>query len=215
MARPLLKRSSDFPYHIVARSNNRDWFYIQISDFWVLFLEQCQKIHRRFEVRFHAFVLMSNHFHILLSTPNADIDCAMNYFMRELCRNVNRRANRINHLFGGPYRPSLIYSKNHYALVLKYIYRNPVKARISESVSSYPYSSFQFLKNESSLSFPIFKSSLDSAITDYAEFERFSVWLSRPTDVELECRISKGLRKALFRPRLSGLAAHLKNQLSA
>jgi putative transposase len=141
MARKPLIRTEQFPYHVVARSNNRDWFSPGLDAMWNLFSLHLRKISDAYGVEVHAFVLMSNHFHLLLTTPNKNIDQAMNYLMREMTKSGNRIAGRINHLFGGPYKWTVIHNSWQYAHTLKYLYLNPVKAGICDRVEDYKYSS--------------------------------------------------------------------------
>ncbi len=140
MGRQPLIRTSNFPYHVTVRSNNRDWFYLPIDHVWSIFNAYLFKTQEQFNVEIHAFVLMSNHIHLLLTTPGANLDVAMKYFLRESCRSVNRTAGRINHLFGGPYKWSLIGDPVYYRHAYKYVYRNPVKAGVCSRIENYPFS---------------------------------------------------------------------------
>jgi putative transposase len=128
---------------------------------WSVFNRYCLEITEKYDARIHALVVMSNHFHLLLTTPRQNLDEAMNQLMREVSRSINRTAGRINHVFGGPYKWSLIYGPLYYANALKYVYRNPVKAGLCSVVEEYPYSSLQQLLTPEGSAFPIFPSALD------------------------------------------------------
>ena len=73
MRKPIT-RSSKLYYHIYARSNNRDFFYLPQNVVWDIFMEQLHLLQIEFDVKISAFVLMNNHFHLLLLTPKEDID---------------------------------------------------------------------------------------------------------------------------------------------
>lgn len=84
---------------------------------------------------------MSNHYHLIISTPEANIGEAMKYLHREVARKANKSVGRINHFFGSRYKWSIIYNENYYWNVVKYIFRNPIRAGICSFVNEYQYSS--------------------------------------------------------------------------
>jgi putative transposase len=154
MPRKPLRLQGTFPYHVTARSNNREWFYLPTSEVWEICSDLWILLSEKYHARVFEFVLMSNHFHLLISTPDGNLDRIMNYFMREFSRTVGAKTGRINHVFGGRYKGSLIEKPYHFAHVYKYTLRNPVVAGIKNKVQDYPFSTF---KRElgSELPFPI------------------------------------------------------------
>lgn len=141
MPRKLLIRTNEFPYHITNRSNNQEFFYLKNDDLWEIFLSCLYQLEIQFQCSVHAFVLMSNHYHLLISTPDCNIGEAMKYLHREVARKANKNTNRINHFFGGRYKWSVVNNENYYWNAVKYIFRNPVRAGICSSVKDYKYSS--------------------------------------------------------------------------
>lgn len=111
----------------------------------MIFAHYLHYIWREYDVRVHSFVLMSNHFHMLISTPEANLDKAMNYFMREVSKRIGERAGKVNQVFGGPYHWTVIKNSIHYQHAYKYIYRNPVHAGICSRVEDYPFSTLRGL----------------------------------------------------------------------
>ena len=192
MPRKNLIRTGVFPYHVCARSNNREWFYAPLAKVWETFEEYLCKIQDVHGVDIHAFVLMSNHFHLLISTPQSNLDSAMLYLMREVCRSINRSSNRINHLFGGPYKWSVIYSAFKYDHALKYVYRNPVKAQLCQFVEDYPYSS---LKKGA---FKVSQSTLATLRAGLPEIDRLR-WLNEPYSPEEDDCVRRALRRREFK----------------
>src|SRR5262245_49031235 len=141
MARKLLFRSKDLPYHVTARSNNREWFTLPLRKVWRIFGDVTQIVSDRYGLLVHAFVLMSNHFHLLCATPEADLGQAMNYLMRQVSKAIGSETGRINRIFGARYHWSVIDNPLYFAHAYKYVMRNPVEARIVTEVESYSYSS--------------------------------------------------------------------------
>lgn len=156
MPRKKFFRTDEFPYHVTARSHNKEWFEIPIEKVWDIFSRYLYFITLAYGVRIHAFVLMNNHFHLLVTTPQANLSEAMNYLMREVSKSINLEAGNINQVFGGPYHWSLIKNRLYYQHAYKYLYRNPVEAGICSRVEKYKYSSLRGLLGFDHLPFPAF-----------------------------------------------------------
>jgi putative transposase len=195
MAKRLI-RSSICPYHVNARGNNKEWFSVKPHEAWEVFTHLCSKVTTTYVANFHAFVLMPNHFHALLSTPDKNLDQIMNYFMREAAREINYRSDRINHVFGGTYHRGIITSSVHYSHVFKYIYRNPVAANLCKNVEDYPYST---LDPKNNLTMPLGnpKNYFDACTT--FERQKLLKWLNTPTQAEHHKQILKALKKSEFK----------------
>jgi putative transposase len=69
MAHKNLIKSEICPYHVTSRSNNKDWFELEMDVLWVIFSEQLLAINLAYRAKVHTFVLMNNHYHMLISTP--------------------------------------------------------------------------------------------------------------------------------------------------
>ncbi|MBY0384630.1 transposase [bacterium] len=183
--------TEEYPYHVYVRSNNKEWFYLETSEVWEIFVQQINQILKKYNALAHAFVLMSNHYHLILSTSkDYNLGIVMQEIQKSVSRIINHKAGRINHVFGGPYKASLIRSEEHYADILKYIYRNPVRARISSTVQGYAFSS---LNDERFL------------ICSHAIFGRkipkdLVLWLNLEEDEIKNKSIKKGLKRSLFKP---------------
>lgn len=148
MPRKLIINTDQHPYHITARSNNREWFDLPMEICFEIFGDKLEKTKTRYQIKIHAFVLMSNHFHMIVSTPNQNIGLALRYFLTETSRGLCNESNRINHIFGGRNYKSLIATGPYYAQCLKYIYRNPVRAGIVTKVEDYPWSTISKYPNK-------------------------------------------------------------------
>jgi len=116
-----------------------------MDEVWTIFSRYLFFIHYAFNVKIHCFVLMNNHFHMVLSTPNANLDSAMNYFMRETSRIISKETGRINQTYGGPYNWSILRSSIYFSHCYKYVYRNPIEAGLSTRVELYKYSTLRGL----------------------------------------------------------------------
>lgn len=147
MGRKPVMRCSVNPYHITARTNNKDWFDLEMDDVFNIYCKSLKESKLRYKIKVHAFVLMNNHFHLMASTPLANISEFLQYFMTQTSKEIAKRSNRINKVYGSRSYKSLIKTEEYFAHCLKYIYLNPVRAGISVNAESYRWSTISDAKN--------------------------------------------------------------------
>ncbi|MBT3234709.1 MAG: hypothetical protein HN353_02035 [Bdellovibrionales bacterium] len=155
MGKQNLIRTDQYPYHITARANNKEWFPIVIDKLWPLLNDLLTLTSWMYEIEIHAFVLMSNHFHLLVSTPKSNLDFAMRFFMSNSAKEINYLSGRINRVYGGRYKWSIIKDEAYLFNVVSYIYENPRRANSCKSIESYPYSTLHGLLGQDRLMIPI------------------------------------------------------------
>jgi Transposase and inactivated derivatives len=184
------------PYHITARSINREWFSIEMVAVWKIMTTHLQFIHRAYNIRILAFVLMNNHFHMIAQAPNGNLSEAMRFFMSETGRDLRRYTLRINRVFGSRFHRSLLLSPHYYLHAYKYVYRNPVEAGLVKNVEDYPFSTLPGLLGNSRL---------DISICDDLNWENLGArqatldWLNQePNKLDWE-RVAKGLSRSEFK----------------
>lgn len=192
MPRRELIRTDEFPYHVYNRSNNKEFFYIDQDELWFIFMTCLKELVEQFDCRIHCFVLMSNHYHLIITTTKCNIGEAMKYLHREVARKVNRSTGRMNHFFGGRYKWSVIDQDIYFWNCVKYVFRNPIRAKICQTVNEYPYSSLNRKP-------PKFKWTVSDFFLDpNSTVELDTQWLNEPFLGEIEKDIGKGLRRREF-----------------
>lgn len=205
MPRKYLIRSATLPYHVTARANNREPFHCGLTAAWDEFTHQALEITLLFGARIHAFVMMPNHIHLLVSTPEKDLGEVMQHYMRSATKTLNLKSGRSGHLFGGRYHWTLIDSVIYYAHALKYVYRNPVRARLCRVVQEYEFSTLQGLLGQAALTFPLYypddASRCELISADGSEQLR---WLNEPFAKEHESAIQSALKRSTFAPPKNG-----------
>jgi putative transposase len=194
MGRGLRKFSSEHPFHITARCINREWFAIKIDDVWQLFVDRLYYIRMCYSVEIMAFVLMPNHFHLLLRTPDGNMDKAMHSLMTEVSREIGFRAGRINQTFGGPYFSSMITTDHYLEHAYKYVYRNPVDGGICKTVEGYRYSTLPGLLGRYHLGIP---TALDHLLIDNPTSTLD--WLNKKYDAGVLKQVETALSYRVFR----------------
>jgi putative transposase len=130
-----------YPHHVIQRGNNRQAIFAAAEDYEVL-LNLLSENAAKFGVALHAYVLMSNHFH-LLATPDSTeaLPLMMQSVGRRYVRYFNDRQGRSGTLWEGRYRSTLIQTERYLLACMAYIDLNPVRAGLVAEARDYPWSS--------------------------------------------------------------------------
>jgi REP element-mobilizing transposase RayT len=145
MARAKRKLSAEFPLHITARNTNRDWFDLPKEEVWKVFEDYLYLAKPMFGIKIHSFVLMTNHYHMLVSDPEMKLPKFMHYFQTGSSIEMTRLSGRINQTYGQRYFSSIIGSYHYYCLAYRYLYRNPVDAGLVHFAEEYKFSTLSGL----------------------------------------------------------------------
>jgi putative transposase len=141
MSRPLRLEFAGALYHITSRGNARNLIYLQDYDF-ELFLQILANVCERNKWVVHAYCLMSNHYHLLVETPDANLSQGMRQLNGVFTQSINRKHHRVGHLFQERYKAILV-DKDAYLLELcRYIVLNPVRANMVNLPDKWPWSSW-------------------------------------------------------------------------
>ena len=141
MSRPWRIEFEGAYYHIVSRGNERRNIFRDNND-RILFLDILGKTSERFEVEVYAYVLMDNHYHLLLKTNKPNISQSMQWLGTTYTRRYNIAHKRIGHLFQGRFKSFLIENDQYLLRLSCYIHRNPLRAKIVNRLVDYPWSSY-------------------------------------------------------------------------
>jgi putative transposase len=143
MARKLRLHIAGMPVHLMQRGNNRCPCFIDDSD-RLLYLSLVENAARRYDCCVHAFVLMTNHVHMLASSSDEhSISRMMKRIGESYVRTFNKRHVRTGTLWEGRFRASIVDSRSYFLTCQRYIECNPVRARIVGAAVDYPWSSFR------------------------------------------------------------------------
>jgi putative transposase len=131
----------DLPQHLIQRGNNRAAIFFDDED-RRFFLDALAEAAAAEGCALHAYVLMTNHIH-LLATPRTprSIPCMLQRVGRRYVRRINWRTGRSGTLFEGRYRATVVDSERYLLACLRYIELNPVRAGIVDDPAAYPWSS--------------------------------------------------------------------------
>lgn len=142
MARPLRIEYEGALYHVTARGNERRKIYFTKSDY-EKFKQYLAEAEGKYGCIVHCYVLMSNHYHLIIETLETNLSKAMHYINGSYTNHTNIKRKRSGHLFQGRYK-AIVIDRDSYLLELsRYIHLNPVRAGIVEKPEEYPYSSYK------------------------------------------------------------------------
>ena len=130
-----------YPHHVIQRGNNRQAIFASTADYQVL-LDLLRDNAQKFGVAIHAYVLMSNHFHLLATPQTADgLPMMMQAVGRSYVRFFNNAQGRTGTLWEGRYRSTLIQTERYLLACMAYIDLNPVRAGMVGAAADYAWSS--------------------------------------------------------------------------
>jgi len=129
--------------HIIQRGNNREACF-HADDDYRTYLYHLKRSAEKFGVKIHAFVLMTNHVHLLV-TPEEESSAGrmMQALGRQYVQYFNFSYQRTGTLWEGRYKSTVVDSENYLLMVYRYIELNPVRAGMVDHASEYPWSSYQ------------------------------------------------------------------------
>ena len=147
MSRPLRIQYPDAWYHVMNRGRRGDEIFREDKDY-VAFIDLLREIVDDYNLKVSAYCLMSNHYHLLVQTPDSNLSRAM----RHLNGVYTQRYNRIHHcdgqLFRGRYKSILVEADSYLLELLRYIHRNPLEAGLVDNLQKHNWSSHKgYLSN--------------------------------------------------------------------
>ena len=141
MARPLRLELSGGVYHVTSRGDGREDIYLSDAD-REAWLDVFATVCKRFNWVCHAWCQMTNHYHILVETPEANLAQGMRQLNGVYTQRFNRAHARVGHVFQGRYKAILV-ERNSYLLELaRYVVLNPLRAKIVRRLEAWPWSSY-------------------------------------------------------------------------
>ncbi len=147
VARPLRIEFSGALYHVTARGDRREPIYEDDED-RKAFLQMLAEVVGRFHWIRHAYCLMTNHYHLMVETPDANLSKGMRQLNGVFTQASNRRHHRSGHLFQDRFKAILV-DRDAYLLELtRYVVLNPVRAAMVKTPGEWSWSSYRAMVGE-------------------------------------------------------------------
>lgn len=174
-----IKSNSGF-YHIMLRGNERKNIFKSDED-KLRFMETIREKKDKDRFCLHAFCLMDNHVHLMLSEGTEDISTVIKRITVSYVYYFNKKYKRVGHLFQDRFKSEAVENDRYILALARYIHQNPVKAGLVEKVSDYKWSSYNCYLDCHSSSF---SEILDTNIildlfseNRYVAIERFKIFM--------------------------------------
>ena len=132
---------ADLPQHVIQRGHNGQAIFARATDYQLL-LDLLQEYSRSFNVSVHSYVLMPNHFHLLLTPQSAEgVSQMLQALGRRYVRHFNSSQGRSGTLWDGRYRSTVLQAERYVLPCMAYIDLNPVRAGLAAAAADYAWSS--------------------------------------------------------------------------
>lgn len=147
MARPIRIAFPGALYHVTARGDRRETIYEDDAD-RERFLEILGQVITDFNWVCDAYCLMSNHYHLVIETPDGNLSKGMRQLNGVFTQASNRRHRRSGHLFQGRYKAILVDADAYWLALSRYVVLNPVRAGVVGHPGHWRWSSYRAMIGE-------------------------------------------------------------------
>jgi putative transposase len=142
MARPLRLEFPGALYHVTSRGDGREDIYLSDDD-RIAWLTVLGRVCVRFNWVCHAYCLMTNHYHIVIETPDANLSRGMRQLNGVYTQSFNRAHRRVGHVFQGRFKAILVEKDSYLLELARYVVLNPLRAKMVRRIEQWPWSSYR------------------------------------------------------------------------
>ena len=192
MPRPLRIEYEDACYHVMNRGRARhDIFHDK--KYYQAFLNTLAEAHRRFGIQVQSYCLMSNHYHLLIKTPEANLGRAMRHINGVYTQRYNRMKKTDGSLFRGRYKAILVEEDSYQLQLSRYIHRNPLEAGIIKKLEAHPWSSYIYYLGKAELPEWLYPHDVLAQLNSRDKvLEKYQAYVAQGVDEELKQLYSRG-----------------------
>ena len=141
---PLIN-SNHLPYHVTNRTIDQESFPIELNELWNLIQESLRESSKKYPIEIISLVLMSNHYHMILITPERNLEEFISDFNMRVESKIVDKVGLATRIFENHFRWQLIQSQQYFMNCYKYVYQNPVRAGLVKYCEDYPFSTIRSL----------------------------------------------------------------------
>ena len=141
MSRPHRILAAGAFYHVMARGNAKMAIYCDDVDRH-RFLTVLKTVVEQYRIECHAYSLMSNHYHLVIRTPEPNLSAAIQYLNGVYAQWWNKRHKRVGHVLAGRFKAQLIQRDGYFLEACRYVVLNAVRAGLVENVEDWAWSSY-------------------------------------------------------------------------
>jgi REP element-mobilizing transposase RayT len=141
MSRPLRLELAGGLYHVTSRGDGQEDIYLSDAD-RLAWLDVLGQVCTRFNWVCHAWCQMTNHYHLLIETPEANLSQGMRQLNGVYTQRFNRAHTRVGHVFQGRYKAILVERDSYLLELARYVVLNPLRAGMVRRLETWPWSSY-------------------------------------------------------------------------
>ena len=141
MTRPLRLELAGGLYHVTSRGDRREDIYLSDED-RLVWLDTLAEVCARFRWKCYAYCQMSNHYHLLIETPEANLSKGMRQLNGVYTQRFNRRHQHVGHVFQGRFKAILVEKDSYLLELARYVVLNPLRAKMVKRLEKWPWSSY-------------------------------------------------------------------------
>lgn len=147
MARPLRIEYPGAWYHILNRGRRREKVFFSQDDYkeFLKLLGECTEL---FNIEIHSYSLIPNHYHLLIRTLKANLSRSMRHLNGVYTQFINRKYKTEGSLFKGRFKSILIEKDNYLLELVRYIHRNPCRAKLENTIGEHEWTSHRGYMNK-------------------------------------------------------------------
>jgi len=142
MARPLRLELAGALYHVTSRGDGREDIFLSDED-RVAWLETLAEVCKRFNWVCHTYCQMTNHYHLVIETPDANLSKGMRQLNGVYTQRFNRSHRRVGHVFQGRFKAILVEKDSYLLELARYVVLNPLRAKMVRRLEQWLWSSYR------------------------------------------------------------------------
>ena len=180
-------------HHVMNRGRSSRNIFKDDGDF-ELFLQAMAEAAKEYNAIIHAYCLMSNHYHLLIETPKANLSQIMKHINGLYTQRFNRKHKADGALFRGRYKSILVDEDAYLLQLTRYIHRNPleVKKKMVNELSEYRWSSYPAYINQSKGESWLFRDKTYQMLGHRHRYKGYQGYVERGIDEDIKRFYSKG-----------------------
>ena len=193
MPRPVRIEYEGAFHHVMNRGRNRQIIFHD-AGYYEAFLTILKEAVERYDAIIHAYCLMSNHYHLMIETPKANLSQIMQHINGKYTQWHNRKCGKDGTLFRGRYKSVLVDEDSYLLQLTRYIHRNPleVKRQMVAQLEDYPWSSYPAFINKVKSPIWLFREKTYQMLGQKNRYKGYQQYVEQGIDEDIKRFYNKG-----------------------
>lgn len=192
-------QQKEYPYHVTTRTNGKNFWLNKKT--YKFFIEVFIDVVRKYGAHIHHLKLMSNHYHLILSTPNENISKIMWFINNQLAKKINRQMSTSGHFWGSRFCSAIIDKAEYLLNCIRYTYNNGVRCGMCATAQEDDQlSSFEFYARGKKIEFIVVEDQVYFTFgeDDRQRQENFRRMFDEPMPESTLEAVRKGIKRGFY-----------------